>query len=360
MNFFRNLFPGFLLLLLPILSYAQVLDFIDVRLVLLEKVENTTRALPKAKLSVSDQGEMRITNDQGICSFTYSVRKNVDTEISVSLISEEHKMLKPINGVLPLDTSREEMLVELLVVNLFEESPEFKERIQNLEAGIARLQSENKLTGRQLNAINNTVADTLIYFEAERKKLENEREKLNEQRDNYQKSAEEQKKEIEAQKTKMTRLQERVDRLAIEIEELLEERYLRQNEYFKGISRNLKEYVQRAKDIRDELEYFSPGNYRGYTSRLNFYQNVFAELNTKHPDYTQGVEKYWETETLSRELEEVFGFLLKIIHHKLIAPTVSEINTEIRKQRHAKAQKIAKTRRQSVADNLEVLEKIGQ
>ena len=222
---------------------SQVLDAIDIHLNIRQKVGEQIESLPNAKLTISDIGEVE-TDEKGGYSFTYPVRNEVEPAISISLRSDKQKLLKPLDGSLQLDTSREEMYIDFLVVNMDDETPEFKQRISDLEKKISGLQSKNKLTQQQLNVLNNTLLDTILYFEKNRRQLEKEIAE-------YENMTETQRNEINELKNKIGDLNLEVDRLTGELEKALEEQFLRQNETFRDVSSSLLNYLRKAKDLWD-------------------------------------------------------------------------------------------------------------
>lgn len=340
------------LFFLPITAFSQVLDHIDIRLVIREKSGNQILPLPNAKLKISDEGEV-LTDLQGRYNFTYPVRNNVDPEISIALLSDKHKVLKPIDNSIELDASREEMTIELLVVNMAEENPEFQKRIRDLENRISRLQSRNELTKQQLNALQSKLVDTLLFFEANRLELEAQIAGLKSASDSV-------KAENKALLERLAGLEQEVGSLTVRLEEALEERYLRQNEHFKVISKNLLEYLQRLKDIRDELPFvkqYLSGGHESYNQRIKQYGDIFTVINTEHEGYLEAVERYWENQMVSKELEKILAFLLESVHLKLILPTFTQINTELKKQKPNSAQKIATANQEVIEANIKVLEK---
>ena len=91
-----------LLFFLPLASYSQVLDYIDIHLKIVERVADKNQPMANTKLSISDYGEA-LTDLQGQYTFPYAIRKDVDPQVSIALFSEEHKMLKPLDGFIELD-----------------------------------------------------------------------------------------------------------------------------------------------------------------------------------------------------------------------------------------------------------------
>ncbi len=340
---------GFLLLF-PLLSCTQVVDFIDIHLTVLEKVGDKTRALPNAKLNISDEGEV-ITNNNGSHTYTYALRNNVNPEISINLLSEKHKMLKPLDGAIMVDPTREEMFIEFVVVNMAEENPEFKKRVNDLEKKISRLQYKNQLTKRQLSQMYSTLLDTIFYFEGVRSALQAElatAEKVNQEQE--QENAE-QRRMIEEQQNRIRDLESQVDQLTVDLTEALEARYLRQNEYFKNISSNLMAYLRKSKDIKDHLP-----NIKTLERDLDLYNEAYSTLDDEHLSYLEGVGHYWENPPISKELEGVFELVIKGLHLNQMFPTVNEILNQLRKQKPGKAQKVASAAYEDLTININDLE----
>ena len=98
---------------------GQVVNTIDIHLNIQEKVGKEIAPMSDATLSISDIGEIK-TDSEGKYKFTYPVRNDVEPRIAISLKSEEHQMLKPLDGSFELDTTQQELFVEFLVVNMAE------------------------------------------------------------------------------------------------------------------------------------------------------------------------------------------------------------------------------------------------
>lgn len=342
------------LLFLPFFSYSQALNQVDIRLKVIEKIADQSRPLANAKLAIKDWGEA-FTDDQGRYNFKYTVSKNGDPGLSIALLSGDHKLLKPLDGAIEVDTSREEVSIELLVVNMAEESEAFKKRVADLETRIARLQARNALTQKQLNEVNNRLLDTILYFEAVREKLAN-------QIVEYKNETEEQQREMDAQRARIADLENQVSRLTGDLEAALEERYLRQNQYFKDISSNLFAYLRKAKDIRDHLPYIntyfsSAGGYANLGRDIQGYNEQWETFDNRRLDYLEGVEHYWENRSVSKEVENLFDFLGKSIHQDQMLPAMNEIIAELHEQKPKKAQKIADMAYENMLANLGELEK---
>ena len=338
----------------PITSSSQVLDAIDIYVNIREKIAGQVQILPNAKLLISDLGEVQ-TDDNGSYDFTYPVRNEVDPAVSIALLSENHKMLKPIDGSIELDPSREEMHIDFLVVNMESESPEFKKRIADLESKVARLKSKNALTNQQLNALNSTLLDTILHFEANRQQLEA-------QIADYEQLTDQQNEELLGLRAQVSELEGQVDQLTEELERALEEKYLRQNQYFKDISSSLLNYLRKAKDLRDHLpfikSYFnSPGGFDSFSEDIKAYNKIYEGFDGNRLSYLEGIERYWENPRVGSAIEDVFDFLVKGIHQNQILPVMRDLTGQLHKQKPGKAQKIADLAYDDMAVNVQALEK---
>lgn len=349
---------GFLLLF-PLLTYTQVVDFIDIHLTVLEKVGDKTRALPNAKLNISDEGEV-ITNNNGSHTYTYALRNKVNPEISISLLSEQHKMLKPLDGAIMVDPTREEMFIEFVVVNMAEENPEFKKRVNDLEKKISRLQYKNQLTKQQLSQLHATLLDTIFYFEGIKSELKAELASAQQVNQEQQQENAEQRRMIEEQQNRIQDLESQVDQLTADLTEALEARYLRQNEYFKNISSNLMAYLRKSKDLKDHLPniktYYRSGSLKGLERDINLYNEVYSTLDDKHLSYLEGVGHYWENPPIRKELEGVFDLVIKGLHLNQVFPTLNDVLLQLHKEKPGKAQKIASAAYDNLTININDLE----
>ena len=343
----------FLFLFLPLATSAQVVNTVDVRIKLKEKVADQIKTMANANLVISDIGEAT-TNDAGEYIFTYPVRNAVEPIISIGLLSDDHKMLRPVDGSIQLDTGVSEMQVEFLVINMESETPALKKRIAGLEKRISGLKQENNFTLQQINALNNTLLDTILFFEANRLELEN---KIAD----YQETTTEQSEEINELRGQLSNLASQVDQLTQDLEDALEKKYLRQNEHFKAISANLITYLRKAKDLRDHLPFMSayfnsPTGYTNFDQDIRGYNTAYEAFDNDRLSYLEGVDRYWSNPALTKKLEEVFDFLGKAIHQNQILPVVNDINQELHKQKPKKAQKIATLAHEDMAVNIRALE----
>ena len=344
-----------LLCLIPSLVSAQVLDYIDIRLNILEKVGKEIQPLPNAKLNITDLGEVS-TDEKGQKTFTYPIRNNVDPQISISLISDELRTLKPLDASIAVDTSREEMYIEFLVVNMANESEAFKKRINSLEKRVTNLKAKNQLTQQQLRAMSTQLLDTILYYESVKAELQDEIENLED-------LTEEQRQQIEAQNDQISQLEDRVDDLTEKLAVALEERYLRQKKYFDEITGDLRSYIRKSKDIQDHLPNIqaycsSPGGMQNYGDAINSYNKTYEKLDEKRAGYLEGVENYWENKKVLKDLEETFDYALRTIHIEAIKTPLSDIYSAILIPKPKKAQKIATTAYENLLINLPSLERM--
>ncbi len=333
---------------------AQVLDVVDVHLTVKEKVVDQFRALPGAKLAISDVGE--VTTDQlGQYRLRYPIRQSVEPIISISLLSDQHQLLKPMDGTLQLDAERKEIYLEFLVVNLGEETPEFRKRVSDLESTISSLRRKNQLTIRQLNELNSTLLDTIMYYEANRQQLESRISQL-------EVLTAEQRSEMDRLRHQIGTLEQQVDHLTNELEKALEERYLRQNQHYRDISSNLLAYIRKAKDIRDHMPFISayhnsPSGYGDFDKDIKAYNAIWESFDNHRMSYLKGVQHYWSSAKVSRDLEELFDQVVQVIHQKQMLGVVRDINAELHKQSPRKAQKVATMAYDDMGANLLALER---
>ena len=348
-------FITFLLLLTSLSLMAQDKQTIEVELTIQQKVKDQITTFPHAEVMISDIGKVK-TNELGEFFFNYPVGgEGEDPVVAIEVLSEAHQLLQPVDGAVSINASENKVKLDFLVVDMSKEDEEFQKRIQNLESRVKRLQRDNSLTVRQVNSLNKTLLDTILHFEANRIELEN-------QVQSYAQLSESQTDEIRALNSQISRLEEQVDQLTMELEGALEERYLRQNEYFKNISQGFLSYLRKAKDLRDHLPYIStyynsPSGFDNYGQDIVKYNEVWENLDDNRFNYLEGVEKYWNNPTLTSELEKLYEFLLKGIHQSQVLRTVNDINAELHKQKPKKAQKIASNSHENLAVNIRTLER---
>jgi len=331
---------------------AQVLDFIDIHLTILEKNGSETKVMSNAELMISDQGKVQ-TDMNGSFQYTYPVRNAVEPEISIQLLSEKHKMLKPLDGAILIDPTREKMFIEFVVVNMDNASESFKRKISTLEKQVNALRQKNELTRKQVSNLNTTLLDTILYYEAVRSSMEYRIDDLEALTDDQQQT-------IMTQRQRIDSLEEQVTRLSADLSQALEERYLRQNEYFKAISTNFAQYIRSVNDVTEHLgfikTYSSSGDFRSLDRDLRLYEEAFVAISDQHQDHISGVSRYWNNPKTAKELEAIYELLLKGIHLNQVRPTFNEIIDHIQKQKPGKAQKLATKSRQDIVLNIRDLE----
>jgi len=354
MNILLKYMSALLLVVLAESVGAQVLGSIDVHLTIKEKNGTAVTNLPNAKLSISDIGQVE-TDANGQFDFAYPIRNEVDPGIAIALQSEDHKMLKPVDGSIELDPSREEMFIEFLVVNMGGETPEFKKRIADLERRIGNLRAKDELSSAQINALNNTLLDTILFFEANRLELE-------QQIANFEDLTEDQQREIGGLREQVTNLEGQVDQLTTDLQAALEAQYLRQNTYFRDISSSLLNYVRKVKDLRDHLpfikSYFnSAGGFRNFDDDIRAYNKIWEGFDSNRLSYLEGVSRYWKDKRLEKSVESTFDFLVEGFHQNQVLTMMQSINAELHKQKPAKAQKVATMAYDDMSINISALEK---
>ena len=351
-NYFYTLLLS--VLLLPKFGEAQVLDYMDIRLKIIEKVGTGTQPLPNTTLNVTDVGEVT-TDDEGNVAFPYAIRNNVDPELSISLISGDQRIIKPLDASIALDTTREEVYIEFLVVNMADQSAQFKKRIRDLERDVSSLRAKNQLTKRQLNALHNQLIDTILHFETIREKLELEIE-------GYEALTEEQAQELEAKNQEIEDLNYQIDDLTDQLREALAEKYHQKKIHYDDITSLLANYIRKAKDMKDHLawvkHYVAGRGTENYFKSLNAYNEVFQEMDDKRSGHIASVANYWEKNPrVARELEDLYNFTVKSIHGQIILPIFNELLDEFAKQRPKKAEKLAMEAQEPLEVNLRDLER---
>ena len=341
-------------LLAPFCSKAQVLDYMDIRLKIIEKVGTGTQPLPNTTLNVSDVGEVT-TDDDGNVAFPYAIRNNVDPELSISLISGAQRIIKPLDASIELDTTREEVYIEFLVVNMANENAQFKKRIRDLERDVSSLRAKNQLTKRQMNALHNQLIDTIMHYETIREKLELEIE-------GYEALTEEQKQELDAKNQEIEDLNFQIDDLTDQLKEALAEKYHQKKIHYDNITSLLANYVRKAKDMKDHLpwvkHYVAGRGQENYFAALNEYNETIKELIEKRSAHVASVANYWEkTPAVARDLEDLYNYTVKSIHAQIMMPIFNELIDEFAKQRPKKAEKLALEAREPLEVNLRDLER---
>ena len=290
----------------------------------------------------------------GTYKYAFPVENQEAPEISISLLSDKHKVLKPLDGDIQVDPTCNEMFIEFVVINMAEETQAFKQKIVGLEQQVNSLKSKNELSKQQLSKLYNTLVDTVLHFEAIRTSMEY-------QMDHLQDMTEEQRSLIQQQQLRIDSLEEKVYGLSIELTTALEKKYLRQNQYFKAMSENFSKYIRAANDVTEHLgfikTYFNSGDFRSLDRDLRLYEEAFVAISDSHQEQLSGVDRYWGNPQLTKELESIFDLLIKGMHLNQLRPTLNDVIDQIQKQKPGKAQKMATEATEDIVFNLRDLEK---
>lgn len=301
----------------PMLSLAQ--DFILTGRILDVKTQKGVSNITVKVVGYS-QGQ---TDDEGV--FRIAIPNKLTT---VKLeVAGGYKSL--LNSEIPVPKSSDAM-IQMLVEKLANEN-------DLLQKEVARLKTQNKLKSDQIKSLQTAVEDSLRTYQ---KKIEKLRLSNSAERDSLL-------------------------RLVAQLTDAIEGDYVLKNkrESYQSISTNLLTYVTRLKDLRDWLTHaedvlLSQQAMNNFNKILQAYNESRDILFTKQADYKDQVQKYWEKEVLSDDLQELFDFALKDIHDTVILPLNDSLLKPIGDFYTGKMSRLAaqkKVKKQATATNGQLL-----
>jgi hypothetical protein len=346
-----KLFTTLLFIILVYVCTAQQanLGFVSVQARVLEQLKGNIKSVPNTSLKMIGIGDYS-TNEEGRFAFQIPMDElsQFDNEMVIKIVLPDYEIIKPFEGKVQLDTSKSEVFLDILVMGRDIEE-EYKKKLTELGNKLRTTQKKNSISLKKMSAMNDSLLQALEKDAKQQVALEQSIEELEAK---VAKESDEKSKYASELRDAIDQMQSLNNALAKKENELyvaLEEKYLRQQKYQKSISGDLNEYLIQVKDVQDLLQnldnYFKPGKYPNYTSTYNStlkaYNQIFQEINEKHSDYIEGVNRYWEDELLVEQVEETFDMVFDQVHHPLLKPAINEVNILIRKNRSGKASKVA-------------------
>jgi len=340
----------FFLFVLPfVIGQNSIPRNIEVHARVIEQLKGSIRSVPNLKLNLIGLGEYT-TDGAGGFDFIAPVYEfnRYDLQLNIEVKIDDYEIISPYNGIIQLDTSGSQMVVEILVIgeNLDEE---YRDQIEKLSKKLLKSEQKNNLSLRRINAMNDSMLKSINRNEKKKTEMENVIARLLEK----SQTEEFEKKTLAYDLLKAQReLTEMGVFMKAKDNELfiaMEERYLRQQNYYKAISADLKDFLIHAKDVHDLLQYlekyFRPGQYRNYTSTYNgtlkAYNGILEKINENYLDYVRGVRRYWGSPLIAKQVEDTFQILFDQVHYPLFEPSINEINGYIRQNKKRKAIKAA-------------------
>lgn len=313
---------------------------------LVEITDGQTKGVPNVRVSISGNFDHDITDDNGYFKLNFPPDEDF---VTVVVENTPQKMIAPPSGLVNVPPDRD---VEVVLCG--EQNRKLLQQVSALEGRIKKLQKENKLSQRQLLEMHRVLLDTVIFFENSIARLEQQNKETKESLD----------AEIKARDAYIEILQDSISLLVTALSEALEERFLKQKEYFDQISGELLEYVDKVKDLRDmgmqpRLGYcfLNDQARKEFNRSVEAYESVRNNILRNHRGHVLFVKQYWDNSDPAEQLKETYNYLLEKIHKEGVLPLDQEVFMQIREYVAGKtgrnsAEKEAKRRSEKIVPGL--------
>ena len=331
---------------------------VDVEGRLVEQTGEVTKGIANAEIWVSDKKHGTDTDGH----FAFKVLLS-DEEIKLDIRPVGYKILKPLGGVLQVDPNTTVLRIEIFVISESADS-RLLEKANDLEKRLATSEKEKNLSRRQLHKINQALIDTLAHFDREQGIQLQQIEDIKSELETATVQNEDLKLELEEKEAQIESLNEQVDLLTDQLYEALEEKFLRQQEYYNNISADLNNFLIRSKDAYDllpKIKYYFPMNYirereEIYQNKTKLYSDSFTKLNDQRDDYLKAVERYWENPEIDQQLTETFDFILDQFHKMHFKPSFDNLEAHLYRNKKKKAAKTGAAAADDLKPKIEQLE----
>lgn len=175
---------------------------------------------------------------------------------------------------------------------------ELLQQVNTLNKNLRELQKKNNLSERKILALQNTMMDTLLYYQQVQASLENK---------------------LDLQNKEILHLKDSIKIIFKMYYEALDEKFLRQQETFTDVSEKLNTYISRAADLSDYMPYIKLCFERGdaaqnYSRLIKEYNQIRDKINAEHSKDVSSVKHYWTNPTTALQLEKTYSYLLKEVH----------------------------------------------
>ncbi|GEM_PF-1225975 len=262
--------------------------------------------------------------------------------VSIELENTSSKMVSPYSGVVNLPPDH-----DLQIVVCGEENRRLAEKLNQLNSNIRKLEKEKKLNARQLQAMHQTLLDTIIHFELVIGGLNQNLQRTGEE--NAALSA-----ELAVRDERIRALEESERNLVNALSEALKEKFLKQKQIFDGISADLMTYADRLKDLRDRCTpeqlphpFRSPQASEQLGKKIQEYNEIRNVIVKNHHVNNLEVREYWADKEVANLLESTYDYLIKAVHEGLVMPIDDRVFGQVREVAadpfvRGKAQKKAK------------------
>jgi len=287
-----------------------------------------------------DYDQQYQTDANGYFNFKVPLKNNY---IKIDIPLTDYQIVKPLEGIVDIQSAR--LQVEILVMGK-QAQEQFQAQISNLNGRIKALEQQNKLSKRQLTALYNTMVDTILHFERQNVLYQDSIQKLSQQVEEYSEESYFLGQKLESTKQELSTARDSIQNLLDQLMVALEEKYLRQQDYFQQISSGLARYVSTLRDFQIMLAQLKDYLYRPEAQAelekiINNYSAARNYLNEQHQDHINAVEHYWEDSHLEYAVNDTYEFLLEDIHKAVILTTNERVFSPMRESKIKKAKEAA-------------------
>ena len=327
-------------------SQEEALRILAIKGTISEQIDNSIKGLSAIKFQVEAIDEALETDNQGAFSFEFPLieerlYKGTD-EINFTIPG--YTILRPFNGVLQIDTLDYDLVLDILVIKKDAVSA-YSKQVKKLNRRLSKLKRENVLSSARLNVMNDSLLANIQQSEAQKVELQSAISSLETNLASTSADNEALNQKLIAAKTQLMDMQSSVEELNEELQEALEDKYRRQQEFYESISKGLQDYLVRTKDVHELLvdvgNYFPSSNnpefVGAYNVALNAYNEIFVTLNEEQDNYVQGVKQYWEDPQIAKQVALTFEVVFDMIHYPRLQPAFREINGFITTRKKKKA-----------------------
>ncbi|MDH3246487.1 MAG: hypothetical protein OEM26_17840 [Saprospiraceae bacterium] len=331
------------------ITWAQLPEsLILIRGRVFEQVGNTIQAAKKLALYLPSHGDC-VTDDDGM--FEAKIPNN-QSPLRIEIREPGYRIMQPRNGDVLVDQAgKGNTTVKLQIVILQEGSDFDLTNYNRIQDRLDRLEKDKNLTRRQLNQMNKTLLDTVMFFENQIiEQQKNAKQLLEANRENAA--------EMESVRAQIDVMNDSLEGLMDQLFVALEEKYLRQLALFNEVSNNLNEYTSSIKDMRDYLVrmdmVFSNQEFAGHFQDVIIdYNKLYERVNRDQESHVQAIGHYWLDPSLSEKLEDLYHTILENIHKETILPLNDEdsvfgIWQKAASQKHFKPKRASKIAKDTV------------
>lgn len=260
---------------------------------------NKSVGVPGVTVSVSGES-YDITGQDG--SFKLVAPNGLDF-VTISIKGSSSPMISPFEGKINLPPQHEPIEIKLCNEN----NERLTRKINELSVKIKSLQKNQKLSNHQIELLQRTMVDTIIYYQNRVDNLAENNEKSNAQNS--------------ALKEQIKLLEDKNAQLEQKLFLALGERFKNQQVYFEKISSALNNYASRLKDMHlilptDASACISnaPNACDRFYSSIEKYNQARNNINDHKDEWVNATREYWSNDEIHTELSSIIDYILNTIH----------------------------------------------